>query len=1231
MGRRPAPLKSAIIDKMAERQAQERIRRNEERAARKAALERGEEYKPTMGYQEYQQREHRNQGERQYLELHTPSLPKQDALDPRGLWSCHSPKSLMGPAVHILKSPIKLIPRIFAVMDIETWQFRAGVLHHGGLFEFDPSGELYKEEDLDRVTIFKSWSELKALLLEYMARLIADAEEAGTKKAVGKVWAHAGSKFDWVGLALALGITRNKELHEEIWVGGKKKNVRWVITSYSNKARITIRHGGGKGGIKLELIDSYWLAPSKLSDLSTEIVKGKLPLQFSDPIKWLASHGMEVKLPEVRQYLINAHLAPLENFRGTQISENAYQALNFWKSTIDDIRYTQSDVLVLANALISYTESFNEITDKLKPLLGKALVDQIHPLSYNTASTAGFAISQAYWYAAQLQHDGFNNYELKDSLKEQYKDLFVAACPPGDARPSLLSGDEAAVVLANGQNLQHHGLMLGEEETYIVNPVFLHKKYNQFLTRSSMGGRSEVIAAKNLPGTRAMAVDINSCFNDVAMRGVEVRIPELGNKRVNAAIGFYIEGFLQSYPTRVMKESDLAVREIVTNEFGEEVNAWVVKGRLNILKMLMFRGGDFLVKLQPSKSDFLNDHPCLPIRMQGKDLDSRNVHPRIAEPSLLAVPGALLSYYLSKPTVNDDDVVVYLCVRNRENNGWIDLSVHAPLKGIRASIRQTESGKNYVHTEGQCIMHHAEFVAKTYGMRELAKNKSEEFHRVGNTSKYLYFKSKSDTFKRILTGGGYGAYAQGNRPDLDIDLTDLVAVIKVMESLAAIDPQWDGVDQFVRRLQEDMPASVAADFALVDGAVLGWPQLFRRLQWQLKQQEELEEAIGRETDPNVRAFMDDELVVMVDRHSRVPNELFRSWAAANITSYTTYPEHQPRRFGQSNPPARQHGLLSLAEQTADQSIRSYANQITDKSNVSLALVMEAAYLCKYQLLYVDTDSVHFGVPWSADPAVAEEQFVKQAMEATGLVTFGSGLGQLKFEDKDIQEGLCLPGEAGKRLVAHHAIYLSPKVYFLMDEHYRVLACRVRSVPRANPVHQAVGQGYQYSVPGLGDRRGLQAESFRYVNLFGERSVDFGDAFDVRGKRVESLFATPRRNYIDMYSSKPFDLKIPDNMRQKIERGEKISPSAVSSSIAKEMTLDKEFAVIKGLKDAFAFYAKNSVIAGETFFRQTTKVIDEINYAKDLAMGKYDVDLEDTPLYTRSMKEEFNPFHDELPE
>lgn len=1227
MGRKPTPLKSDLIDKMAERQAKERLRRNEERAARKAAIERGEEYKPKLSYSEYQQREHRNQGERQYLELHTPAHPYSEGVDVRGLWACHTPKSLMGPATHILKSPIKPIPQIYAVMDIETWQFRAGVLHHGGLFEFDPNGSLYTEADLSRVTIFKSWSELKEMLVGFMTRLISEAEEAGQKKAVGKVWAHAGSKFDWVGLALSLGITRNKELHEEILVNGKKKNIRWVITSYSNKARITIRNGSGKGGIKLELIDSYWLAPSKLSSLSSAIVKGELPLQFKDPLAWLAKHGITVKLPQVRKYLIEAHLKPLEEFQG-MISENAYKALELWKSTIDDIRYTQSDVLVLANALISYTESFNEITANLKPLLGEQLVRMIHPLSYNTASTAGFAVSSAYWYASQLQQDGRGGHEIKESLKPQYKENIVAACPPGDGRPRLLSPEEAEVVLANGENLQHHGMMLGEEETYIVNPVFIHKTYNQFLTRSSMGGRTEVVATRNKPGTRAMAVDLNSSFNEVAMSGVDIRVPDLGGKALNAGKGFYIEGFLQSYPTRVMKESGIAIREDVMNEHGQMVKAWVVRGRLNILKMLQFRGGDFMVKLQESESPYLNDIPCIPFKIQGKDLDSRNIYPRIAEPTLAAVPSAILGYYLSKPTKCDEDVVVYLCIRNGENTGWTDLSAHGPIRGIQASIRKDANGANYVYTEGHCIMPHAQFVATTYGMREKARNKAEEFFKKGNLEQYRYFSSKSDTFKRILTGGGYGAYAQGNRPDLDIDLTDLESVIKVMEGLAALDPEWDDVDVFVRRLQQDIPAAEASDYAIVEDTLLGWPQLFRRLQRQLKEQEDLEEAIAKETDPVARAFMDDELVSLQSKHARVPNELFASWAAAHITTYTTYPEYQPRRFEGAREAPRLHGLLSLAEQTADHAIRSYANQITDKAQVALAKVIEAAYSCGYQLLYWDTDSCHFAVPWSTDPSVSEEEVVRREMEATGLVAFGTGLGQLKFEDKDIQEGLCLPGEEGKRLVAHHAVYLSPKVYFLMDEHFRVLACRVRSVPRANPIHQAVGQGYQYSVPGLGDRRGLQAESFRNVNLFGERSVDFGDSFDVRGKKIESIFASPRRRYNDMFSSKPFDAKIPEHMKTRIAKGGKITPAALCNSIAKEMSLDKNLDNIRGLKDAFAFYAKNAKIAGETFFEQTNRVKKEIQYARELSENLHNVDLEDTPLYARDMDNFVSPFHDE---
>lgn len=1204
------------------------LKSGERRAAKAKAKAEGIEYIPELTGTQYGHEIHRLQAERHYTELHKAVVQRPDVVDVKGVWARTSPRAQKGLANYVLQQMVKVKPMLTDVMDMETFQLRPGVLHHGGFMSFDMDRlEHYGEEDLNKVKIFKSFDELEEMILGRLKTLIemahADPENKLTK-ATGKCWAHAGARFDWVGFALHLGADKNTKITSTLTVNKKKHAITWDIKSFSNKPRITLRTGRG-GGYKYEMVDSFWLMPSTLKDLSAAVLKGELPEQFKDPISWMNKRGHQVGLAELRPYLVDAHLGDLESFRN-RLSPEAYEALSDWKGTIDDVRYTQSDVVVLANALITYTQAFKEIMEPLKDFLGEEVMESMHPLSYNTASTAGFSLSMAYWYMSQYQRNQDGTYQIKGTLAHHFKETKIAECVAG-RRPEMLDKSRVEELLESKTPLSLHGLLLGNKDVeYIVNPVFTTRLDNQFALWSQFGGVTENYAARNKPGHRIWGFDLNSHYARMAMSGFRLRIKELGGKLLNSALGFYHHSFLQSFPTSVMLDSGLATREKVINSKGEEVLALVVRGRQKILKLLDFRGGTFTVQLSPSTSDFLNECPIIPFRMEGQGLDSRMIRPRIVENTLAIVTGGLLGLYCSFPVQNDDDMVVYLCERGVDDLGqniWIDRSRHAPILGIKAVVNEDRDGNKYVKIDGTPENPHAEFNAKTYKLREKYRIEAAIARERGDLELAALLDARSLMIKMILTGGGYGSYAQSNRPDLDINLCDLDEVNATLQILQALDPEWSGVDEFARKAQAYIPASHAEDFQIEEGATLGWSHLYRRLGFCAQLHEELEERISKCTDFQEREELDHTLNVLKQKHSRVPDELFRSWAAAQITRYSSYSHYLPKKFGQGQQVEERHGVLGLAESTADQAQRPFATQITDKGQAALFQLLYACWQNKYHLLTADTDGVKVGIPYLNDQGVKiEEADIIKQLEATDLVKFGTGLGELKFEHATVREGLGI-ADNGKKFEAMNGFFLGTKVYFLCDDEFNLKSCAVRSVPRKNAVHQAVMMGYSVGASSLGSKPGIQAESFRHVNLLENKDIEFAEATSNRKRKTEALFSNPRRQYPDQYSSKPFDAKYPASVSARIAAGELISPSAVSSAVNREMSLKKDMQEVRGLELALREYKNKVKISGGDFYFHADKVKEEIDGVQRALRANNGI--ED---FVYDVKE-FNPFHDEV--
>lgn len=1200
MARSPVIPTREYTNELLERQKANLLRKAEVRGEKAKAKQAGLEYKPAQSGREYGQGQHRLMAERQYLELHSPVVYRPDVVDVKGVWARKTPKAQKSYQYHVLQQSIKDKPRRFDVMDGENFQFRPGVLHHGGFMSFDPDRpDLYGKDDLDKVRIFRSFSKLEEMVLESFKSLIEIAELEKTSRVVGKCWAHAGARFDWVGFALYLGIDKNTKMRTHITVNGRRRRIRWEIKSFSNKPRITLSCGKG-GGIKYEMVDSYWLMPSKLAELGSAVVKGELPLQFKDPIAWMKDRGHKVELKQLRPYLLSAHLAELESFEN-RLTPEAYAALKHWKDEIDDLAYLQSDVIVLANALITYTQAYKELMKPLSDFLGEEVMETLHPLSYNTASTAGFALSMSYWYLSQYQRNGDGSFEIKDSLKHHFKETKIAAITKG-GYPEILNDAQTAELLESGVEIQKHGLMLHKEDVeYIINPIFTNKEDNLFDTHSQFGGVSEQQASRNLPGTRIVGLDINSSYAKMAQSGVSIRPAALGGKTLNVGSGFQHHSYRTSYPTQVMIDSGLATREKVINTQGEEVLAWVVRGRLKILKLLEFRSGTFTVQFSPSKYDFFNENPIIPFRTEGKGLDSRMIRPRIVEKTLAIVTGSLLGYYCSHPTENDDDMVVYLCERGVNEIGdkiWINRSRHAAILGIKAVVNHDENGDPYVKVDGVSQAPLALFNSHTYALREKYRVDAAAARRNGDPELEKLLEARSLMIKMILTGGGYGSYAQGQKPERDINLHDLEDVISTIEVLQSLDPEWSGVDEFVRKAQALIPKANLGDFSIEEGVKLSWPQLYRRLSFLLQLQEDLEEKISKTADADERANLEHSLIVLKQRHSDLPDELFRAWAAAQITTYSSYEHSLPRRHGKSLMFER-HGSLGLADATSPHAQRPFASQITDKGQVILFQLLEACHKAGYQLLSADTDGVKVAVPKVDDKGnpITDEDVVR-AIEASGLFKFGTGLGQLKFERAKVRNGLQAFGEKpDSEVEVTNGFFLGTKVYFLCDEEMNLKTCAVRSVPRTNPVHQAVMMGYSIGASALGSKPGIHAESFRHVNLLESRKLEFAEETATRRRDIEALFQNPRRRHADPYRSEPFEARMPETLKAKIAAGERFSPATVCSAINREMSMGKDMAEVQGLLKSLREYRNTVKISGFSFFQQADLVGQEISGIK----------------------------------
>lgn len=678
---------------------------------------------------------------------------KTAVVDPNATWAMETPVALRSPANMILHHIFKPKIRMIFDLDTETWQLRGGVLNHGTVMEFNDDDVLLTEEDRKEVRIFRSFKEFDdwvcdELMVEHIGYCYANPD--GPKEI--KIIAHNGANFDFVSYALSLRMDKNTGRYREVVVrmpdGSRKKvRVNFRIDKFGDKASMIAYFGRGTNGEgRIRFADSLHSLNAPLSALGD---KGATPEQFTNPLKWLSRHvskitGQPFDLTErdVRPYLYVAHLRSLESFEGTgEISDVAYEALQLWKNSIDDLEYSQDDLIILANAMKRMAAKQRKMAAPLADILGQDTVDSFHPMAYNTSSSSGFAISSGYYYESRLERKDDGKIGLKKALQEQQKKkVYALVTERGKAK--LLSAEDAKTEIANFTPIQKHGLVKKGQRVLIEDPVWTSAWDNRFARMTQNGSQT----TNFMPiAERVKELDLNSAF-PAAMRygcrkkavidGYEHNGKIIGRSNgpvhINALIGFENTSYMQSMPTQAMHKYGLATAEVMTNEHGQQVTMWLVRGRQKILHFLQSRSGSLMCVLPPSANAELHEIPGIPIRTPGRGLDSRLINPKITQPTLLLLRAEYVAAYACSPTLDDDCMVIYLAEVS-EINGKTkvrDRSRHGPIQGISVD-EGVHNPANAGEVFGVPHMPHAKMMGMMFTTRLHEKNLAEEAFRAG--------------------------------------------------------------------------------------------------------------------------------------------------------------------------------------------------------------------------------------------------------------------------------------------------------------------------------------------------------------------------------------------------------------------------------------------------------------------------------------------------------------------
>lgn len=145
---------------------------------------------------------------------------------------------------------------------------------------------------------------------------------------------------------------------------------------------------------------------------------------------------------------------------------------------------------------------------------------------------------------------------------------------------------------------------------------------------------------------------------------------------------------------------------------------------------------------------------------------------------------------------------------------------------------------------------------------------------------------------------------------------------------------------------------------------------------------------------------------------------------------------------------------------APHAIKCWAAQITAHARVKLHKALVAAHNAGYQVCYVDTDSLHLGVPADLTDAAVTQTLIDAG------VKIGDGLGDWKVEKIGGSKGLG-EGEAVK------GFYLAPKVYAYVNAKSEVIHSVCKGIPADYAVMRAAMASISAHPSKIGCKLGLK--------------------------------------------------------------------------------------------------------------------------------------------------------------
>lgn len=704
----------------------------------------------------------------------------------------------------------------------------------------------------------------------------------------------------------------------------------------------------------------------------------------------------------------------------------------------------------------------------------------------------------------------------------------------------------------------------------------------------------------------------------------------------------------------------LVIKEVTTEDA-------FVCGRINALKLLQIRGGMFYCRLPRTKCDFFRKYPIIPQQLGGGDIENRAVYADWQGILETYCTAEELVLFLSEETEDDDAVEINL-----------ERSLHSSILGIYTKMKDgkpTYSGKGWSPF--------SKFVRDTYSRRRSADTKVKEIEAkiealaaeaaISGADPAIKSRllaeadaARAEGFilKLLMNAGGYGPLAQQHSPQFDFPVESLSQAIEVMRRIAVQDPDWDRISNYVAHFDHALK-SFDENHESYSGDKPAWANIIQRilqLEVHLRpfvaQRARIEMKIAKAggsiegafqtalglsrkgdrgtaldilgvadvegeviegIDPAWREVLTrlEALNQKIDIVTRIITGLLVDYGESHLCTYEHYPSIDPmgrhiKRF-----------MISLPDSTASHAIRPWAVSVTAKSRVSLHLGMRAVHDAgngQTRLLYGDTDSIHFSVPYikGEDPEIT----ARRILSGNSYITIGRDLGMWDFEAKFVRADLAIAGhESGSKVVCRHAYYASKKVYMFCDEHFNILDCRARGVPRINSRMQASMVGYVMRISKLGDRQGISASNFRVIRLASKKPIQHANELgDEEQAEIPGLFAGFNRHYPDRFDSFP---AVFDGSDLGFTKGQMVNAEEVSRAYTFQISVKgrehakprslSEFrngralptvkpaplGKLQGMQDGYDFYMQNYLIGGLSVSTVRRDIEKEIGFITDL--------------------------------